>query len=186
MKEEYRQLFHLFFGSFLVLFSLFVGKKTVLVVLFAALLVGMLLVHLKLRGHRQGFFDFFLEKLERKVDLPGKGAFMYVVGSLVLLSYSPDFSFALAVMMMLAAGDAASTIVGRKGVVRLPWNEKKTLEGLSSFALASLVVSIPFLSFSLVIVYSLLLAVIESLPLPFDDNLSIPIGALLLKFVLFA
>ena len=183
MKEEYRQLFHLFFGSAIVFFALFVGSETAVLVLFFALILGMLLMHFHLRGHSHETFEYLLEKLERKADLPGKGAFLFVLGSLVILTFSKDFDFALGVMMMLAAGDAASTIVGLKGKNSLPWNKKKTFEGFAAFVVASVVVSLPFLNLSLVILYPLFLAFVESLPLPFDDNLSIPVAALLLKFM---
>ncbi|MFA6049103.1 MAG: hypothetical protein WC792_04135 [Candidatus Micrarchaeia archaeon] len=187
MREEHRQLFHMFFGFAIVLGALALGRETSLMLLLGGVAAGLLAIQFVLRGYRGPAVGHVLKKLERPNVLPGKGALMFLVGALFLLSYSRDYGFALGVLMIVAAGDAFSTFVGIRGTHALPWNGNKTWEGAIAFALSATVAAfpflsgIPFLNLFPVIVYPLAAAAIETLPLPLDDNLTIPIGALALS-----
>ncbi len=177
MKEEHRQLFHFFFGFAIVIGSLLLGRDWAIGFLLTALAAGLLLIHITMRGFRHESIQKALEQFERKVEMPGKGALMFVIGALFILTYSHDFHFALAVLAIVSAGDAFSTLVGIRGKHPLFWNKNKTWEGTIAFVLAAAIASLPFLSFHAAIAYCVLAAAIETLPAPVDDNWSIPVGA---------
>ncbi len=147
----------------------------------AALIFGMLLINLKLLKAKLGPIDYLLGKYERIGDFSGRGALLYVIGVLLLLSYSRDSSFLLGALAIFATGDAFSTIIGIKyGTHKLSWNKKKSLEGTFAFFAASSIASFMFMG-PIAIVYSAILALIESLDIQIDDNLLIPISALMLN-----
>jgi dolichol kinase len=86
--------------------------------------------------------------------------------------------------MILAIGDSLATIAGvGYGRHRLPWNRRKTVEGSAAFlvgAMCSLVV-LPSMATVLIAASS---AIIESLPLKADDNITVPVAASLLFYFL--
>ncbi len=106
----------------------------------------------------------------------------------------------VAVWAVLAFGDGMSSLVGMFfGGPKLPWNLRKSWSGLVAFVLfgtlgAALLVSwtqllnlsawasLPVLATGLLL--AVVCAVVESLPLKLDDNLSIPaVGALIVAFL---
>ncbi|HSK11170.1 MAG TPA: DUF92 domain-containing protein [Vicinamibacterales bacterium] len=94
---------------------------------------------------------------------------------------------------ILAVGDAAATLVGRRvGGRRLRWNPEKTVAGSAALVVAGgaagillaawtrpAVSPLPPIAFVLVapVLAALAAAVVESLPVRLDDNISVPIAA---------
>ncbi len=180
MNEDHRQLFHLFFGTAIAVSAWLVGRETAAAILLFVLLAGLLIIHLTMRGMRHETVAFLLEKFERKVEIPGKGALMFVIGALFLVTYARSLNYACGAIMILAVGDAVSTMAGTRGKHPLPWNPKKTWESFAAFVVGASIASAYFLN-----VFALLLAIlfglIETLRLPFDDNLAIPVSAVLIE-----
>ncbi len=100
-----------------------------------------------------------------------------MIGTLLLALFISDANEIAAAILTLGLGDSAATIFGIRGVHPLPYNQRKTIEGSFAF----LIFSLP--SCLLIgwagIPLALLTAVAESLPVPCDDNLLIPIAAAL-------
>ena len=157
---------------------MYFSRKILILFLILLLLFGSIILVWKLQGNRIPIIDWFEVTFERKnVKFPGYGAFWYVVGTLLLtLSLNNDYEIAAAILT-LALGDSAATIFGILGTHPLPYNRRKTIEGSLAFLIFSLLscllvgwVGIPL---------AFLTAVAESLPVPIDDNLLIPITAIL-------
>lgn len=170
--ERERKLFHIAFGTALLLAGLLSGKVFLVAILFLALFAGLFLVQLKLSGLRLRFVDAMLRRFDRPSLLPGYGALTFVVSALLMLTFIHDFFKALGFIALLSFGDGFSSFVGRHGRVKLPWNKGKSLEGLVVFFLAGAGFSFYFLGPS-ALPYAAVLAVIESLDLKLDDNLVI-------------
>ncbi len=119
---------------------------------------------------------------------PGKVA--YAVSILLLVLLFPEHEYIVAaVWANLSVGDAVSNLAGRRfGRRRLPWSDDKTWVGMASaFAASSLAgfvllawTGIPAVGahvWSLAGLYaastSLVCSLVETLPLPVDDNISI-------------
>ncbi len=97
-------------------------------------------------------------------------------GLLVYLFY--DLPIAAASMVIIIIGDPAAAVIGRI-VGKIRFNNKKSLEGTLAFIMFSLlgVLIIPGLDFQLGLAGVLVGALFEILPVPIDDNISVPIIA---------
>ena len=174
--ENERQLMHFIVGvvSIILLFSL--GQIVTRAIVFFVIIIGTLFINAKIQGKRIGFVNWFVEKFERKdVLFPGFGSATYALGVLIPLVFLDDINKIAAVIFILAVGDGLSTIIGKLGKAKLPYNRKKTVEGTVAFFLSSLPAYF-FIGEGIFLVAGLG-ALAESLPLKIDDNLLIPIVA---------
>jgi dolichol kinase len=97
----------------------------------------------------------------------------------ILLSNAHEIDAAI---VALAAGDSAATIFGILGTHPLPYNRRKTMEGSLAFFIFSLTAFL-FVGW-MGIALAAITAIVESLATPVDDNLLIPVAAILF-FILF-
>lgn len=111
---------------------------------------------------------------QRRVALAPIALAAGVLGSLWLFPNRVAYAAVLAV----AVADSAATLVGIKwGRVRLPYNPRKTLEGvLASFAAAALC-ALAYLPLGPALAAAVAGALVESLPLGDWDNLFLPLAA---------
>ncbi|WP_461831954.1 diacylglycerol/polyprenol kinase family protein, partial [Aquifex sp.] len=110
---------------------------------------------------------------------PGIQAFYALLG--IFISYLLFGTKAVYGIVVLAVGDGFSGLVGYYfGKRKLFYNRKKTLEGSIAFFLSSFFALLLITDVYEAFFISLVSAFIESLKLPFDDNLLIPIVASLL------
>lgn len=183
-KEVERQLFHLLVGFIALGVLLIQGRTFAMAAAFFTIIAGTLLINARLLGKKIFIVEWFEKRFERTgAPLPGWGSACYAAGVLILLTFLPDPARIAAGIYVLAVGDCFSTLVGRIGRTRLPYNKNKTLEGTLAFFLSALpawyfigIWAVPLAA---------LAAFIESLQLPIDDNLSIPIsGAIFLLVAL--
>ena len=130
------------------------------------------------QGRKIPIADWFEEKFEREnVRFPGYGAFWYVMGVLLLaLSLSSANEIAAAIVT-LAAGDSAATIFGIRGRHSLPYNRIKTVEGSVAFFVFSLPACL-FVGW-MGVALAALATMAESLDTSVDDNLLIPVSAII-------
>ena len=114
------------------------------------------------------------------------GIVLYPVAVLILiLVFRDDLAIAAIAWMILAFGDGFATIAGKaiRGP-RLPWNRDKTWSGLAAFVaggtFSALLISVwmryPAGAWHIVIAV-LAAAIVESLPLGVDDNITVPAAA---------
>lgn len=112
-----------------------------------------------------------------------------------------DSPVGIVALMLLCGGDGLADILGRRwGAARLPWNSAKSWAGslgmvLGGWGLAALVLGLYVLAGQLpgpfwgylpaVSLIALAGAVVESLPFPDWDNLTVTLSAVLLGWVLF-
>ncbi len=77
---------------------------------------------------------------------------------------------------ILACADSMATIVGRfYGKIRIPYNQKKSLEGCVAFFITAFICAVIYVPLKTALIVSLVSCIIESLPGEFD-NISIPLG----------
>lgn len=183
MKEIGRQLIHMIFGALILLIAALSGGEKTILFLAIILFLGLLLVQLKLQHFENSLFDMMIERFDRDERIPARGALAYVAGTLFLYSAMP-LSFAMGITAILAFGDGFATLVGMSGRTKLPYNKKKSFEGLASFVLAGTASSMVFLGVESAFFYSLVLGIIESVELYLDDNIVIPFLASIMKTIL--
>ena len=177
-RELRRKLLHSFFGTVLILILFYFDRVALAMFLGLLLLFVSIMIMLRLKGRQIPISDWFIETFEREnVRFPGYGAFWYVLGTLLLALFLNDANEIAAAILTLAIGDSASTIFGIRGVSPLPYNKCKTMEGSFAFIIFSFSSCIFVGWWGLPLAF--LTAVVESLPLPLDDNLLIPISCIL-------
>ncbi|MFH0971745.1 MAG: phosphatase PAP2 family protein [Candidatus Micrarchaeota archaeon] len=188
-SETGRQLIHILGGFLAIGMLLFLGNtpadrlyNTEMIIL-CGMVSGIWIMNMKMVGMNIGAFEHFLRKFERVgEEFDGRGALLYVIGVLLLISFTfpRDPNFALAALAIFATGDCFSTIIGRKyGANKLAWNTRKSWQGMSGFFITSSIVSYPFIGIA-GIFYSAALAIVETLDLHIDDNLLIPMCTVVL------
>jgi glycerol-3-phosphate acyltransferase PlsY len=83
---------------------------------------------------------------------------------------------AAAALLILACADTAASVVGQAmGGVRL--TAGKTLSGTGAFVATAFLVTLPFFPATTSLAGAIITAVTECLPLPLDDNITIPLAA---------
>lgn len=172
-RETGRQLFHIFIGLCAIIFIFHFGRGTTMAAIFFTIIIGMVLINIRLQGNDIPIISWFEEKFERiDAPLPGWGSACYAVGVLLAITFLPNINQIAATILVLALGDGVSTIVGVHGRIKLPYNNKKTLEGTLAMFISSLMAYI-FIG-PLAIGLALVAALAESVPY-IEDNLWIPI-----------
>ncbi|MBI3291080.1 hypothetical protein HYZ76_02240 [Candidatus Falkowbacteria bacterium] len=185
-KEEKRQSIHILFflGAFLLKY---LNKwQAVLLILLILFIIVFLLPELKVRSH--------VYRLNEKRY--SRGAVYYFLILLVLVIIFPLEIVAIT-WAILALGDGTATLLGQHFKAReLFWNKNKTYVGSLSFVIfASLGAFIlirwmyPEISggaaFLVGLKTALVAAVVESLPLRLNDNISVSlVSAIILSFLL--
>lgn len=132
------------------------------------------------RLHDQGF----ALDLERRLGLlahPEDGNRMGSVvwswiGCAITMVVFADRAIVLAALGFFILGDAAATIVGRKwGRHPVPYNPRKTVEGAAAFAVVSFVWAAALLPLPVSFLAACSAAAVESIELPGNENLWIPL-----------
>jgi dolichol kinase len=177
MKEDERQIFHMFLGACAILLVELFGVQSAAYAVGAILIGGIMLVHLKLSRRSLGIFEKPLERFERPGVTPGYGAMTLAAGALAILTLIARKEHILASLFILGFGDAGSTIVGTRSRRKLPYSRNKTFGGTAAFFLFSLP-AIYFAGLPAAIVAALA-AVAESLESHIDDNLIISVACVI-------
>ena len=129
--------------------------------------------NLKLSRFFSNWFEFMMRDKEKKGDLTG--ATWVFVGALFTILLVPD-PFNILSLLFLSFGDTFAAIIGTK----LPYIKigRKTLSGsiagFFSCIIIGLVIDIP-INNEIIILGAFMAMFIEVLPLPVNDNVSIPI-----------
>jgi dolichol kinase len=181
--ELRRKLFHFFFGLFLIFILFYSERKNLVIFLSFFLFLGCIMIVLMRQGRKIPIAYWLEETFEREnVRFPGYGAFWYVVGALLLALFLGSADEIAAAIVALAAGDSAATIFGIRGRHPLLHNPRKTVEGSVAFFVFTLPACI-FVGW-MGVALAAIAAAVESLDAPVDDNLLIPMAAILFFTVL--
>jgi glycerol-3-phosphate acyltransferase PlsY len=184
-----RAFFHLAFQSAMLAIAWFTPKTAIILVLALLCVIFILLEAVRLRSAtvNDWFFGWFGVLLRQSEKTRVTGALFVLVASLVTFGiFSKEI--AITALTFLAVGDPAAAIVGK--LVNGHQIFSKTLEGnlaclvaclAAGFLLKSLGLDV---SSTMVIAGSMAAAFIQALPIPINDNLSIPLFSALVMYVL--
>ncbi|MFA4946871.1 MAG: hypothetical protein WC607_05050 [Candidatus Micrarchaeia archaeon] len=180
--EHRRQIVHLLFGVALLVTGALYGLETLTALLVAAFALGLLAIAAWSMGFRPNLVRICLETFERNTArFPGQGALMFVTGALFLALFSGSLAFTLAVLAILSFGDGFATLAGVAGKHKLWFNPSKTWEGLVAFFCAGAIAAAFFVPLQAAAFYAAFLSVIEAVGLPADDNILIPVAAVVMR-----
>jgi uncharacterized protein (TIGR00297 family) len=184
-SETARQVVHMLMGAFALLLRVLTWWQAALCAL-AALLFNALA--LPRTGGR-----IILRPADASRGYP-IGILIYPVSVLLLiLAFPARLDIAAGAWGILAAGDGAATLVGRRwGRHRLSWNPEKSVEGLVAFIAAGgaaavfltwwtapAIVPQPPMAFVILapLVAAVAAGLVETVPVALDDNISVPAAA---------
>jgi len=184
-SETARQLVHMSMGAFALLLRVLTWQQAALCALAALLFNAVVLPR---TGGRT-----IIRPADASRGYP-LGILIYPVSVLLLiLAFPARLDIAAAAWGVLAIGDGAATLVGRRwGRHRLGWNPDKSVEGLLAFVVAGSAGAVflawwtapaitPPPSMAFVVAAPLLAAVaaglVETVPVALDDNISVPATA---------
>lgn len=179
--EIRRDLFQTLLGIVVISVILLVGSVSIMVVL-ALIIFAMLYSNLASTTSHAPFAGFF-RSMERSNTTFGLGATYLAIGIALVLGLVGNAQLAMLGLIALFFGDAAATIIGvRFGKTKLPYNRRKSLEGLLAYFI---VVSI--MGYFVVGIYSpvvgLMFSVVESMKLRLDDNIAIALFTVVISFI---
>jgi len=176
-REKKRKIFHLVFGTLILLLIYFAGTTTSFLIIGELTIIGTAISLLIAKGYKIPYLKKIVESVERKdeKEFPGKAVFFFFISSLIIL-----FIFHDAPMVVLAAlsvqvyADTAAAILGSKyGRTKILMN--KTYKGsFACFVVAAICVS-AFFPIHIALITALVAAIIELLPM--DDNFWVPLFA---------
>ncbi|MFH1448091.1 MAG: hypothetical protein ABIG39_04460 [Candidatus Micrarchaeota archaeon] len=168
--EYRRKAFH-FIGGLLIIWTVHsLGEETSLLLFGISTLLSLSVIN-SLSGGTHGALGQILEMMERHGKRPMDGVLWFLAGTMVLLLFSETVEFVYVGIFVMAAGDAAAAIMGKRfGSVKWFHNRKKSIVGSLAFVLFSL----PALLFhaSPVVLFGVVLcSAIESFDWGMDDNM---------------
>ncbi len=185
-REGARKLVHLTTATVaaLLAWALPTRPRQILFVAVAAFALLLDLARLLRPGVRRHFERAFAPMLRGAEHRRISGATTLAIGFMAAVVLFPRAA-AVAGLLLAGLGDAASALIGRSlGRHRFPWG--KSLEGSFAFLAVAFVIAwgVPGLAPLAALAVALALALLEVAPLPFDDNLLLPVvGAALTFFV---
>lgn len=179
--EVRRQLFHALFGIAIVLL---LSKGYINAFLIAIITAAGLLLSLLSKKAELPAIAWFLDRFERKEErkrFPGKGAVLFMFGTLAAVLLFPK-DIALAAIMILALGDSFSHITGRFfGRTKQPFSVK-LVEGTVAGIIFGFLGAVLFVGTIEAIAAAAIAMTIEAIEIRFrktviDDNLLVPLVA---------
>ena len=174
--EQERDMIQMLIGL-LVLCVMLVWQMSYVYILFWAVVLAYLFNSLISKG---GKAYRLLSRFERRDVEYGIGAIHLAAGLAILLGFA-SFKLALFGVFPLFFSDALATLTGMRFYRsnRLPHNRAKSVAGTAAFFIATVVPG--FLLLGLWgIPIAIVLTIVESLKLPIDDNVSVPIVTVIL------
>jgi dolichol kinase len=175
-----RGLFHIFGGLFIPVAALFLPKTALIILLCVMTFIFLAFELTRLRSPviNRWFFSFFKPLLRDKEASRLTGASYILIASLIaFLAFQRDI--AVLALSFLAVGDPLATIVGKQIGKRKLLG--KTLEGDLACFISCVAVGVVFYYLGLRVPLLSILAgaigatIVEAIPLPINDNLTMPL-----------
>jgi phytol kinase len=185
-REIFRQIFHLFYGLFVVYCLSIFDKFSLIFSLSLLIVLGMFISSLSKNKDIfiiSSFLKFF-DRDKDRIKFPGKGAIFITLGFLLSILFF-DTKIAEISIIILTFGDSFSTIFGRLVGKTHPFGVNKTIEGTMGGVLAATIASSFYLPFSMALIISGISMFSEYFETKLiDDNILIPlVCGVLLTFV---
>lgn len=176
--ESARKLIHLT-GGLIPLLYLFLNltKPQALLILGSLALpfLGADLLRLRSPAVNRWFLRWFHGAMRPREENRPTGATYYFLACWLTIAFF-ERTVAAAALLILACGDTAASVVGQAlGGFQL--GRGKTLSGTLAFLISAFVVTLPFFPPAIALGGAFIAAVAEFLPLPLDDNLTVPLSA---------
>ena len=176
--ESARKLIHFLGGLIPVIYLLLnLTKPQALLILGCLALPFIVADVLRLRwpALNRWFLHLFQGAMRPEEERRLTGSTYYLVACwFTILAF--EQTVAAAALLVLACADTAASVVGQAmGGYRL--TKGKTLSGTGAFVVTAFLVTLPLVPATTAFAGAIIAAVTECLPLPLDDNITIPLAA---------
>lgn len=173
--ERARKATHILSNISACILIWWLGAQTISFYVLMSLCIGIPLMHIMIVGIRIPGLEQWIKNVGREGEIPGEGAMYNALGILFALGLlRSDCIAAIATIMILALGDGLATWVGTiYGKHKLPWNSRKTFEGSIGFVVGAMC-ALLVLPLPITVVVVIIAAVVETLPIRLNDNLTLP------------
>lgn len=179
-SKLWRRLWHLLGGSFFPVLALFIPKVALLITLgtMTAIFVAWEIVRFTSPGVNQWTVSHLGVILKREEGIRLTGTTHLLLASLVVFIVFERY-VAITSLLFLSIGDLVATVIGEKFGKRIVFN--KSLEGSLACLAACLLIGMVMTRVSstmvlpVAIVGAVSATIVELLPIPVDDNLTIPL-----------
>ncbi|MDE1768013.1 MAG: hypothetical protein KGH64_05380 [Candidatus Micrarchaeota archaeon] len=176
--ERRRDILHILVGTALMLILYFKGANFGGFVLIFTLLLGISAITFA-ENTKKNKISQWLYNLERTGSQFGAGAIWLGLGSIVTVAFLPA-PYIISVFGAVFVGDPLATFMGLKyPIMKLPYNKAKSLGGSVVYLFATFLMAFPIIG-NYALPLALVAAAVESLDIPLDDNLSVPIVLIIL------
>lgn len=186
LNELKRKAIHLF-ALIIPISYYFLPQSTALLLYIPVAVVSISIDIFRIKKYPLGrVLDWFLRPILRSHERRGFTGSSYILSAMVLSIIFFEKNIAVAVISFTIVGDIAAALVGRV-FGKLKITNKKTLEGSSAFLFSCLLIiwAIPDFPFWIGVVGALVATVVEALPLPIDDNFTVPLFSGLVMEILY-
>lgn len=175
--EETRKLIHIS-GICTIVLAEILGTRVLSSTILFITMLYLISEYQRLHGKRLHIFTKITGLAARGEEASGwiLRPVSYAAGILIALNLLPKPINYAAISVLTLADGLASFVGTRFGHHHLPYNRKKTLEGSTSFFIASLLSTLIFVNPAAAILGSIAGTVTESLPIESTENLMIPIA----------
>ncbi len=182
-----RMFFHTVGGVFLCLFGYFSGREAPIALSLSLLLVFAVFSLLDWLGMETTFTSPNVDRAGRRV--PGASHYLsgtyWLISVLLVLIFFPS-SIAYASILILSIGDTAAGLSKRFGRIRNPFNRERSMVSWVVQFFGSFSSCLLYVHPLVALVGSAVGALVDSLKIPLDDNLSVPLcSAVVMSFMSF-
>ncbi|MGC8587127.1 MAG: diacylglycerol/polyprenol kinase family protein [Candidatus Micrarchaeia archaeon] len=181
--EINRDLAQMGAGAIVVACFIFFSVTAAQIITVALVLIGYVFSSLTSSGSKLHIAKV-LRRLERQDAKFGRGAIWLALGVLVSISFTSNSNYIIAMLIAIFFCDSLATIIGVSfGRHKIPYNNKKSVEGFATYFVVLAVLAYPLIGVSS-LPLALIAAIAESAPLHLDDNFDVPIVMLVVLLLL--
>jgi len=186
--KPWRKLYHFLAGVIIALSYYFLDRELMLIGLGISVVISLLIECVRFKCHNMNLWlvKRFSILIKPKEECRITGQTYLVIGSFLTVLFFPKKEIAITSLAFLATGDVAGSVIGRLlGKTKLPitkLTKGKTVEGTTACFLACLCIGLLFrlilsdLRIEVTLLGAFTAALMESLSIPPDDNLTVPLS----------
>lgn len=176
LNEAKRKAIHLF--ALIIPISYYFLPQSIALLIYASVALASVtadVIRIK-KYHLGRVLTWVLRPILRRHERRGFTGSSYILSAMVLSIIFFEKNIAVAVISFIIVGDVAAALVGRI-FGKIKTISTKSLEGSSAFLFSCLLIiwAIPGFPFEIGVVGALVATVVEALPLPIDDNFTVPL-----------
>jgi dolichol kinase len=186
LNELKRKAIHLL--ALMIPISYYFLPQTTALLFYIPLALGSIAVDvIRIKKYYMGrVFTWVLRPILRRHERRGFTGSSYILSAMVLSIIFFEKKIAVAVISFIIVGDMAAALIGRV-FGKLKILREKSLEGSSAFLFSCILIIwiIPDFPFWIGVVGACVATIIEALPLPIDDNFTVPLFSGLVMEILY-